>query len=155
MSFGSLGPDCSWITDNLAVSGAIRKDHFVDIAIMDIQAIVDVRSETQDDSELLENFNIEYLNVPVLNRYSPPQDQLDSSTAWIYKRFESDVKILIHCQEGIGRSVTLTCAVLMLHGYTLKGSIQLVHSKRWGVHLNKRQIPELLLFAQRNNIALE
>ena len=29
---GSLGPDCSWITDNLVVSGAISDDHFVDLA---------------------------------------------------------------------------------------------------------------------------
>ena len=152
---GSLGPDCSWITDNLVVSGAISDDHFVDLAQMNVRAIVDVRSETQDDSKLLNNFGIDYLNIPVLNHYSPTQDQLDSSTAWINERFENNRKVLVHCQEGVGRSVTLACAVLMLDGYTVKGSIEHIRSQRWGVHLNKRQLPELLLFAERKNIPKE
>lgn len=150
--FGSLGPDCSWITDNLVVSGAIKEDHLVDISQMGITAIVDVRSETQDNVELLNSFSIDYLNVPVLNHYSPNQTQLDNSVTWVRERFDNGKKVLIHCQEGVGRSVTLACAVLMFDGYTLKESIELIRSQRWGVHLNKRQYPELLLFAERNNL---
>lgn len=153
--FGSLGPDCSWITDNLLVSGAIKEDHLIDIAHMGITSIVDVRSETKDNVELLNSFSIEYLNIPVLNHYSPSQEQLDDSVAWVRERFDDDKKVLIHCQEGVGRSVTLACAVLMLDGYTLEKSIKLIRSQRWGVHLNKRQYPELMLFAERNKLLKE
>ena len=50
---------------------------------------------------------------------------------------------MVHCKEGIGRSVVLSGCVLMRMGYDLAGAVAFLKSRRWGVALNARQMAGL------------
>jgi protein-tyrosine phosphatase len=54
--------------------------------------------------------------------------------------------VLIHCEHGVGRSVLLTCAVLVYNGMHALDALQLVQQKRWQASPNHRQVKRLREF---------
>ena len=132
-------PDISWITPTLSVGGTLRPRHIGELARMGIGAIVDLREEAEDDPDLLAHHGIRLLHLPVRDHWPPSQTQLREGTTWVVMQLAIGHKVLIHCREGVGRSVVLACCVLMQRGDSLAGALRLVKARRWGVHPRKRQ----------------
>ncbi len=149
VSFGRPSPDVSWITNLLGISGTLHPRHIANLSEMEIRAIVDLRQEDRDDPALLAREGIRFLHLPVRDHFPPSQEQLVEGTRWVLKQLRAGQRTLVHCKEGIGRSVVLACCVLMQDGHDLDQAMHLVSSKRWGIALNHRQTGALVEFQQR------
>lgn len=148
-SFGRPGPDLSWITNLLGVSGTLHPRHIAELAGMGVSAVLDVREEDGDDPALLARHGIRFLHLPARDHTPPSQKQLFEGTRWVLNELQAGRRTLVHCKEGIGRSVVLACCVLMVGGHDLGQALNLVKSRRWGVALNASQMGAIMEFAQR------
>lgn len=148
LSFKSRrAPDLSWITSTLSISGTLQSRHFSRLEQLQIGAIVDLRKEGKDDEGLLASFGIRLLHLPVLDHLPPSQAQLARGTQWVSEQIVDGRKVLIHCREGIGRSVVLACCVLMSDGHELTSALRLVKARRWGVALSRAQSESIEQFS--------
>ena len=114
-----------------------------------IKAVVDLREEDVDDAVSLASHGIDFHHIPVKNYHAPSQEELQNGSTWVLSKLENgqpDSKALIHCQEGVGRSVALTCCVLMKQGNTLHESLAIIRKRRWGIALRKAQLNALINF---------
>ena len=148
-SFGRPILDLSWITPNIAVSGSIPTSKHIELRDEGIRAVVDLREEDIDDANSLATQGIELHHIPVKNYHAPSQAELDQASDWIISKLNGDPahsKVLIHCQEGVGRSIALTCCVLMKQGNSLPKSLTLIRNHRWGIALRKVQMQALIDF---------
>jgi hypothetical protein len=148
-SFGRPGPDLSWITNLLGVSGTLHPRHIAELARMGVRAIVDLREEGRGSPRLLARHRIRFLHLPTLDHFPPSQEQLFEGTRWVLNELQAGRRTLVHCKEGIGRSVIQACCVLMVEGFGLGQALSLVKSKRWGVALNASQMSAIMEFGQR------
>ncbi len=140
-------PDLSGISSALSVSGTLHPRHFEGLRKIGIKAVVDLREEGKDDAALLESCGIRLLHLPTPDHSPPSQDQLALGSLWVTEQLASGRRTLIHCREGIGRSIVLTCCVLMLQGYDLASSLHLTKKRRWGTSLSASQLEALEQFA--------
>jgi protein-tyrosine phosphatase len=136
----------SWVTDYLAVGGRIRPDDIPALALRGVNHVVDTRSEYHDDEQALKAENIDLLQLPTPDTYPLSVEQLIEGATWVTERIERGEKVLIHCEHGVGRSVLLTCAVLVDNGMSAHDALALVQEKRWQASPNHRQIARLKEF---------
>jgi protein-tyrosine phosphatase len=136
----------SWVTDQLAVGGRIRPEDIRTLALFGVTHVVDTRSEYCDDVEALLAENITLLYLPTPDTYPLSVEQLQQGAVWVQERIKSGGRVLIHCEHGVGRSVLLTCVVLVYSGMSAHSALQLVQGKRWQAAPNQRQISRLKEF---------
>ncbi len=151
-SFGKPILDLSWITSNIAVSGSIPIGKHKKLQHEGIRAVVDLREEAMDNADSLATHGIEFHHIAVKNYHAPSPQELDQESDWVISRLDETLtnsKVLIHCQEGVGRSITLTCCVLMKQGNTLQKSLAIVRNHRWGIALRKVQMRALIDFEEK------
>ena len=153
LSLGRPGPDLSWVTDLVGISGTLQPRHIPGLAEMGVRSIIDLREEGRDDPVLLAQHNIRFLHLPSRDRSAPSQQQLVEGARWVLGEVQAQRRTVIHCKEGIGRSVAVVCCSLMMGGYSLAEAVRLVRATRWGVALNARQMLGLKEFAQRTEFA--
>ncbi len=67
-------------------------------------------------------------------------------TTWVNERLNKGERVLIHCEHGVGRSVLLTCAVLVARGMYASAALDLVKRERWQASPNHQQIVRLREF---------
>ena len=146
--FGRGSRNPSWITNMLGVSGSLHPGHIKKLADTGIGAIVDLREEDRDDPELLAQHGIRFLHFPVPDTWSPDQAQLVRGTEWVLSQLAAGRKTLIHCKNGVGRSVVLACCVLIQQGQDLAGALHQVKACRRGVALSQHQMNGLEQFAR-------
>jgi protein-tyrosine phosphatase len=121
------------------------------LARIGIGAVVDLRAEGKDDETLMAQHDIRFLHLPVRDRWPPSQAQMVEGAEWVLTQMGEQRKTLVHCKEGIGRSVTLACCVLMRQGHDLASAVRLVRARRWGAALNRRHLEGLLRYAEQVN----
>ena len=139
-SFGRPAPDLTWVTDLVGVSGTLHPRHFPYLASLGVSSVVDLRREAMHDAKLLTECGIRYLRLPTTDHYPPSLQHMQQGARWVVDEIRAKRKTLVHCKEGIGRSVCVVCCALMLRGHDLVRALELVKAKRWGVSLNARQI---------------
>ena len=83
---------------------------------------------------------------PILRQTGMTIEQLLQGSAWVDERIEKGGRVLIHCEHGVGRSVLLTCAVLVYRGMHAQDALELVKEKRWQAAPNQRQVARLREF---------
>ena len=145
----------TWITDHLAVGGRVRPEDIKALARAGVTHVIDTRSEYRDDVQALANMHIELLHLPTADGYPLTTEQMMQGARWATERMEQGGRVLIHCEHGVGRSVQLTCAVLMYTGMHARDALQLVQRKRWQAAPNYKQVAclrefETTLAAQRS-----
>ena len=140
LSSGRPGPDLSWITDLVGVSGTLYPRHFPFLAGLGVKSVVDLRQEAMHDTDLLAQNGIRYLRLPTVDHHPPTLDHLAEGARWVFEETQAGRMTVAHCKEGIGRSVCVVCCALMMGGYDLAEAVSLVKSRRWGVALNPRQL---------------
>lgn len=129
----------TWIDNNIAVGPAFRKSDLNKIGQMGIEAIVDVRSEYQDDAVLIRELGMEFFHIPVDDRYAPTQKQLESILDFVNPLLNQDKKILIHCQNGYGRSPLVAVAILIKRGMYAADAVGLLEDKHPVVNFTPQQ----------------
>lgn len=129
----------SWINEQIAVGGAFLNEDLPEIKKEDIEAIVDVRSEYCDDAELLKKYNIDFLNIKVDDRYSPTAKQLKEVFNFVEPFLDKGKKVLIHCQNGCGRSPLVAIAILVKKGMNIQEAVNLIEEKHPWVGFTPQQ----------------
>jgi hypothetical protein len=149
-SFGHPPPDLDFITDNLAVGGALRTDEQIQaLPALGIGAVVDMRAESTDNVAELERQGIHFLRLPTIDWHPPTQDDLDAGVAWAMDEMAQGRKVLIHCQHGIGRSVILAAAVLVKQGRSWQDALEHIGGRRFGAAPHGDQVDALIEYARR------
>jgi protein tyrosine phosphatase (PTP) superfamily phosphohydrolase (DUF442 family) len=136
----------SWVTDHLAVGGRIRPEDIRALSLLGVTDVIDTRSEYQDDEQALAREHIQLLYLPTPDTYPLSVEDLMRGAEWATARIKKGGRVLIHCEHGVGRSVLLTCAVLVYNGMHARDALALVQRKRWQAAPNHRQIARLKEF---------
>ncbi len=136
----------SWVNDHLAVGGRVRPEDIHALRLVGVTHVVDTRSEYCDDAEALRREQIELLHLPTPDTYPLSIEQLMQGATWASERMNQGGRVLIHCEHGVGRSVLLTCAVLVYQGMHASAALELVKQKRWQASPNQRQVARLREF---------
>ena len=120
----------SWITPTLAVGGRVATAELRRLrSDQAVSAVVDLRSETCDDVDILRQQGIDFLHLPTDDHAAVTSDMLDMGVAFV-SRHLAEGRTLIHCEHGIGRSATLALAVLVAHGSTPLDAVTLAKDRR-------------------------
>ncbi|XP_022938722.1 uncharacterized protein LOC111444863 [Cucurbita moschata] len=86
-----------------------------------------------------------YLCIPTWDTRSPLPEEIESAVRWICRKREQKKPVFIHCAYGHGRSVVVTCAVLVAFGAAddWKNAEKIVKEKRPCIHMNSTQCKAL------------
>ncbi len=136
----------SWVTEHLAVGGRVHPEDISALARTGITHVIDTRSEYCDDADAMGREHIVLLYLPTPDTFPLTVEQLTNGAKWAYDHMQQGGRVLIHCEHGVGRSVLLTCAVLMYAGMSAHDSLQLIQQKRWQAAPNARQVQRLREF---------
>jgi protein-tyrosine phosphatase len=136
----------SWVTPNLAVGGRIRPEDIPAVARAGITHVIDTRAEHKDDEQALAKEHIKFYYLPVRDTYPLTVEQMMEGSQWADRAMKEGGRVLIHCEHGVGRSVQLTCAVLIYEGMNAQDAVHLVEEKRWQASPNHKQIVYLRAF---------
>jgi len=131
--------DISWVTDQIAVSGAFLEEDIPYLKDEGIEVIVDMRSEACDNKELIEEFGMQFFHVEVNDCTSPTSRQLDGIFNFVEPFLEAGKKILVHCQNGFGRSPLVVVAILAKRGMDISNAVSLVENRHPGMGLTNNQ----------------
>lgn len=135
-----------WVTEHLAVGGRVHPDDIHALAQAGVTHVIDTRSEYCDDADALAREHIQLLYLPTKDTHPLSVEQLMNGAQWAADHMKQGGRVLIHCEHGVGRSVLLTCAVLVYGGMSAAKALQLVQQKRWQAAPNHRQIVRLQEF---------
>ncbi|UCD15495.1 MAG: dual specificity protein phosphatase family protein [Candidatus Omnitrophota bacterium] len=119
----------SWITDQIAVSGAFLSGDIGYIKREAIAAIVDLRSEDCDDARLIKDNSIAFLHVDIDDCYAPTFSQLRQIMEFVRPLLRNNKKVLLHCQNSCGRAPLVAVAVLADSGSSIADAVRLVEDK--------------------------
>jgi hypothetical protein len=127
-------PNFDWITPALAVGGAFPCERTAEL-VRDhgFGALVDLREEACDDEVALAGFGVAFLHLPTEDLHPPTLESLERGVTFAEEHLARGLKVLIHCEHGIGRSAVLALCVLSRHGYEPLAALQLAKDRRWRV----------------------
>jgi protein-tyrosine phosphatase len=137
----------SWLSEGLAVGARVadwarlRSEHRID-------SVVDVRSEQQDDPELLARHGLTLLQLPTADHHPLTARDLAAGVAWVQARLDAGERVYVHCEHGIGRSVLLCWCVLVAQGLSPRAALERIKSARTVASPSPAQIHALLAYAQ-------
>jgi len=135
-----------WVNEHLAVGGSIHPEEIKALASQGITHVVDTRAERCDDKDTLTREKIDWLHLPTPDNHPLSIKQLMEGTTWVNERTKKGERVLIHCEYGVGRSVLLTCAVLITQGMDASTALDLVKQQRGQADPNPQQIAQLREF---------
>ncbi len=138
----------SWVTDTLAVGGAIRTRDIPRLRRLGIRAIADCREEAADDEAALARHGIAYLRIPTPDAHELAQPDLQTGVTWVAERLARGEKVYVHCKHGVGRAPLLASCFLVSQGATAEEALHLVKSRRWQASPNEEQVGALVTFAE-------
>lgn len=136
----------NWVTEHLAVGGRVHPEDIPALARAGVTHVIDTRSEYCDDAQAMAKEHIELLYLPAKDTYPLTVEQLRDGARWAVEHMREGGRVLIHCEHGVGRSVLLTCAVLVYDGMSAHDALQLAQQKRWQAAPNHRQVRRLREF---------
>ena len=81
-----------------------------------IGGIVDLRVEACDDEAVLRVHGLEFLHLPTQDACAIAPRMIDDGVEWVGARLDAGTRVLIHCENGIGRSPLLALCILVARG---------------------------------------
>lgn len=140
-----------WITEDLAVGGSfpagsaarLARDHTVG-------AVIDVRVETCDDAEELAACGLRFLHLPTEDMCGVSQPMLDEAVAFARHVAGDDLRLLVHCEHGIGRSALVGLCILVDRGWSPMEALTLAKDARELVSPSQAQYEAWVAWLRRN-----
>ncbi|KAI7746126.1 hypothetical protein M8C21_026620, partial [Ambrosia artemisiifolia] len=79
-----------------------------------------------------------YLCVPVWDTRAPDPGAIENAVRWACRKRSQNVPVFVHCAYGHGRSVAITCALLVALGVVddWKNAEKLIKDKRPYIRMN-------------------
>lgn len=139
--------DLVWFTPELAQSGRFASREARALARLDIGAVLDLRAEERHRLAPLGKAGLHYLHLPISDRRGPTEEELARAADWVLQELGDDRKVLVHCQPGLGRALTVVAAVLLRMGYPLSEAVALVGQHRPEAVLSEAQVAVLQRYA--------
>jgi hypothetical protein len=149
LEFSPTQLNFSWVTDDLAVGGAIHTRDIPRLRGMGIDAVVDCREEASDDEVALARNGIDFLRLPTPDAHTLTQSDLDRGVSWVKERMARGDKVYIHCSHGVGRGPLLASCFLVSEGYSAIDALHIVRTRRWQASPNEEQVEGLVTYAER------
>jgi hypothetical protein len=123
-------PDFSQITDNLYISAFPEGRHLTGIQQRNIRLILSMH--WRRPSRSLDHPQVQLLWLPTID--SPltpmPMDSLRRGVEAALPVIAAGQAVLVHCKQGIHRSVAMACCVLVGLGYSADEAMHLVKEQR-------------------------
>jgi len=124
-------PTFTWIQPDLAVGGAFPIERAAClVGDHGVGAVIDVRSEACDDAWVLERCGLRFLHLPTEDMCGVSQPRLDEGVAFAEGVAADGLKLLVHCQHGIGRSALVALCVLIARGLSPLEALSLAKDAR-------------------------
>jgi len=121
----------TWITAHVAIGGRLSNAEAARLGADErVGAVVDLRSEAVDDAKVLRRQGIALLHLPTDDHAAITPAMLERGVAFVHEHLARGRRALIHCEHGIGRSATLTLAVLVAEGRTPLEALNLAKDRR-------------------------
>jgi predicted protein tyrosine phosphatase len=106
-----------WIDERLAVGGRFPMEAAEQLARREgIGAIVDLRVESRDDEAMLRVHGLQFLHLPTEDCCAIAPQMIDDGVEWVRARLDGGIRVLVHCEHGIGRSALLALCTLVAAG---------------------------------------
>jgi predicted protein tyrosine phosphatase len=120
-----------WVTPTLAIGGGFPSSAVSHLAEqLKVRAVVDVRSEDRDDEALLVRHGIAFLHLPTDDFCAVSPPMIEDGVAFALGHIQRGERVLVHCKEGIGRSVTLSLCILCALGAEPLDAMRLIKDRR-------------------------
>jgi protein-tyrosine phosphatase len=114
---GSWTPNLSWVTGDLAVGGSFPAGRAAELGdAHGVGAVIDVRAEACDDPAELQACGLRFLHLPTDDHHAVAQAMLDLGVAFAADARNEGLKLLVHCEHGIGRSALVALCILVSRG---------------------------------------
>ena len=131
--------DYDWITPEIAVGAQFPAGRAAELAQAGIDSVLDLRAEAQPDVEVIANHGLRVLHIPVADGDAPSAEQMWQAVGWVEGELAQERSVLVHCRAGLGRSVLVVCAVLMVRGSSPAESFAAVKQRRPSANLTSPQ----------------
>ena len=141
--------DLVWLTDDLALGSAPLASQWEAMFAAGVGAVLEIRSEEQDDVVMLEARGVAYRRADVPDFGAPTPDELHDLVLWAIERMQGRQRVLVHCRMGQGRSAMVACATLVALGFPLSVAYSMLRAARPNVALSPKQVTVLESFAVR------
>lgn len=143
-------PAIQQITPNLYLAARLFPSDLEALKAEGVTAILDVTSEFDGFNWSAQQEGLYYLNIPILDHFSPTESQLQHALRWIGAQHKLKQKVVVHCALGRGRSFFMTCAYLLMSEphLTVREVIEKIQSVRTTARLNAKQMKSLLALSQ-------
>jgi protein-tyrosine phosphatase len=108
-----------------------------------ISAIVRLDQAPRERGQWTEDFFL--LDSPIPDGEYIEPDTIDTVTRFIYEQLNARRKVLVHCQMGISRSVSMAMAYLIAHeGFSLAEAFGIVREGRASAYPHERLLVSLI-----------
>jgi hypothetical protein len=143
--------DISWLTPGLAMGGCVPEDAIEWVARkLKIGQVVDLRAEVAIDPIIWTSHGVRFLALPTADHQPIDPELLDHGVRTVLSALDEDIRVLVHCQFGIGRSALLACCVLVAFGHEPCEAIAIAKRARPIVSPHPDQLHALLAFAEKH-----
>ena len=146
------GLNLDWVTPALAVGGGFPTAAVPALAAAGIRAVIDLRSEDRDDGAALARAGIAFLHLPTQDHCALTQPDMDAGVAFAAPRLQQG-GVLVHCREGIGRSVTLCLCILTAGGVAPLEAMRAIKAARVWASPSPPQFAAFAAWLARRGVA--
>ena len=133
-------PTFTWIQADLAVGGSFPIER-AQCLVGDhgLGAVIDLRSEACDDDGVLRQCGLHFLHVPTVDACAVSQLGLDQAVAFAEACAAADLRLLVHCEHGVGRSALVALCILVGRGLSPLEALRCAKDAREPISPSKAQ----------------
>jgi protein tyrosine phosphatase (PTP) superfamily phosphohydrolase (DUF442 family) len=147
-------PNLSWVLADLAVGGSFPVEQAAGLAAdQGVRAVIDLRQEACDDAEVLQACGVTFLHLPTPDLLGVTQPMLDAAVDFARQAAAAGLKLLIHCEHGIGRSATAALCVMADRGLPPLEALALAKDRRALISPSRAQYDAWVAWLGRRGLA--